>query len=364
MRVLFLPRYGRLAGSSRYMSYDYLPYYEKNGISCTIKPILDDVYLLRRQAIQRGEGEGVDDFFRHALHMLRLFITRFLYILKAGHFDVVVLEKDVVPYFPYLMDALLFRLNKRVIVMYDESTYSFYAKHPDRVIRALNKGKIDRIIQNAAHVIVWNSEMRVYVEKLNPNVTAVTTGIDLNRYEQKAFSFKDKNPIKIGWIGTPSGFAYLHMLDGVIKKIANNYPIELYVVSSEPYEVDGVPTINRRWSVETEVDHLQNMDIGVMPLPQSDWASGKSGCKMLQYMGVGLPVVVSPVGINNEVVEDGVNGFTAVSEDDWYRQLVRLIESPELRQQLGAKGREYVEKNNDQRIIAHRLLEVIQSVSS
>ena len=79
-----------------------------------------------------------------------------------------------------------------------------------------------------------------------------------------------------------------------------------------------------------------------MPLPDTEWTRGKCGFKGLTYMALGLPAVMSPVGVNTEIVEDGVNGFLAGSEDAWVEKLSMLIEQPALRTTLGAKGRETV----------------------
>ena len=94
------------------------------------------------------------------------------------------------------------------------------------------------------------------------------------------------------------------------------------------------------WSLETEVDLLANFDIGLMPLPDDPWTRGKGGYKLLQYGAVGLPVVASPVGVNREIVVDGVTGFLAESDTEWVDALARLIDDPDLRQTMGQAGRD------------------------
>ena len=97
------------------------------------------------------------------------------------------------------------------------------------------------------------------------------------------------------------------------------------------------------WSEDTEVDAIQSMDIGVMPLPDTPWARGKCGYKLIQYMACGLPVVASPVGVNKEILEHGVNGFLAESDAEWRTAIEALISDPDLRRRMGAAGRKKVE---------------------
>lgn len=343
------------------MTYDFIPYYEESGISCTVSPILDDVYVKHALLVSNQTNRmGTAKYLRYLVEQL---FVRLNHMLRARTFTVIVLEKDLVPYFPYSLEAILFAQNRRIIVHFDEATYDFYNSHPRRLIRIATHGKIERIMRRAAHVVAWNPEVASYALKLNPYVTEVTTGIDLRRYTSKTISQNTQVPVRIGWIGTPSGFTYLHELDVVFRRLSQSYPIELYVVSSQDFLLPGVPVVNRRWSVQTEVNDLHAMDIGIMPLPQTEWAAAKSGCKMLQYMGAGLPVVVSPVGINAQIVDNETNGFLAISHDDWYRQLATLIEDVALRRKFGEAGRSYVEKNNSQQLIADKLVAAMKEVA-
>jgi glycosyltransferase involved in cell wall biosynthesis len=96
------------------------------------------------------------------------------------------------------------------------------------------------------------------------------------------------------------------------------------------------------WSLEQEVDLLQDCDIGIMPLQDNEWARGKCGLKLLQYMAVGLPAIASPVGVNLDIVLDGANGFLASSEAEWRAKLIRLCNDEELRTKIGRAARQTV----------------------
>ena len=112
----------------------------------------------------------------------------------------------------------------------------------------------------------------------------------------------------------------------------------------------------------TELDDLSEIDIGIMPLPDEDWARGKCGLKALQYMALEIPTVCSPVGVNTEIIEDGVNGFLAKNEKEWIEKLSLLIENQELRGKTGCAGRKTVEERYSVKANASKYLDILQKV--
>jgi glycosyltransferase involved in cell wall biosynthesis len=130
-------------------------------------------------------------------------------------------------------------------------------------------------------------------------------------------------------------------------------------IAAEPHPLmDGLP-----WSEMTEVSQIQKMDVGIMPLADTPWARGKCGYKLIQYMACGLPVVASPVGVNSEIVEHGVNGFLADSEAEWREALVRLLRDPDLRRRMGAEGRRKVESEYSLQVWGPRVAKMMITVA-
>jgi glycosyltransferase involved in cell wall biosynthesis len=114
------------------------------------------------------------------------------------------------------------------------------------------------------------------------------------------------------------------------------------------------------WSLESERDHLSRFDLGIMPLPDNRWTRGKGGYKLLQYMALGLPSVASPVGVNQEIIADGVNGYLARDEGEWVGRLAELVADAEKRRALGATARQLAEERYSVRAATPRLLEILR----
>ncbi|MBA3634392.1 MAG: glycosyltransferase [Acidobacteria bacterium] len=142
------------------------------------------------------------------------------------------------------------------------------------------------------------------------------------------------------------------MLFPVLQKLARNYDFTLKIVGSgrDKIELDGVKIENLDWKLERELEDFQSLDIGLYPITvvgnaNEDWLVGKSGFKAIQYMAIGIPFVVSPVGVCAEIGIENETHFSAVTEEQWYNSLSILLELFKERQEMGKKGREYALKH-------------------
>ncbi|HVZ23082.1 MAG TPA: glycosyltransferase, partial [Vicinamibacterales bacterium] len=170
-------------------------------------------------------------------------------------------------------------------------------------------------------------------------------------------------PLVIGWIGTPTTAPYLKSLEPVFERLASRHPFEVRVSGSgAPLTFAGVTTTNERWSLEREVELFNTCDVGVYPLNDDEWEKGKCGFKAIQFMACGVPVVAAAVGVNREIIQDGVNGFLASTERDWAQKIGRLLGDAELRQRLGAAGRRTIEEKYSLAVNAPRLAALLRDV--
>jgi glycosyltransferase involved in cell wall biosynthesis len=164
----------------------------------------------------------------------------------------------------------------------------------------------------------------------------------------------------VGWSGSPTTVWHLELIKGALRRLAEKLPVEIRIVGAE-WQAPTLPVVLREWSPEREVSELRSFDIGVMPLFDDPFVRGKGAMKALLYMGVGVPVVASPVGITPSIIQDGCNGFLADSEDEWVEKLEKLARSAELRRRLGTAGRATVEREYSARVQVPRVVEALES---
>ena len=128
---------------------------------------------------------------------------------------------------------------------------------------------------------------------------------------------------RIGWTGSHSTLKYLDEIQPVLHKILQEYPtVEFIVIADRPPSLDVGSSVKFvPWNSETEIKDLLQFDIGIMPLPDDEWAKGKCGFKALQYMALELPAVASPVGVNSKIINHGVNGFLCNTPEEWEEAL-------------------------------------------
>jgi len=167
----------------------------------------------------------------------------------------------------------------------------------------------------------------------------------------------------IGWTGSHSSAQYLRIVEGALQELAKRRRFRFLVIGLPSYRVEGVDVECRPWRSDTEVEDLWPIDVGIMPLFDDPWARGKCAMKAIQYLGVGVPAVVSPVGANREVVTDGVCGFHAANERDWVGRLEDLLDHRELRQRMGTQGRQRVEAQYSAEVQAPRLGAILRGIA-
>ena len=99
-----------------------------------------------------------------------------------------------------------------------------------------------------------------------------------------------------------------------------------------------------------------------MPLVDGVWERGKCSYKMLSYMASGVPVVVSPVGMNADLLAEAQIGFSSQTDEEWVESLTALIDDDALARRMGTNGRVLAESTYSVDHIADRLGTLLRSV--
>jgi glycosyltransferase involved in cell wall biosynthesis len=234
----------------------------------------------------------------------------------------------------------------------------------DRELRT----KIEEICKLSAAVTCANSFLADFASQHCDNVHVLPTTLCTDEFHPPAFKKANQRPV-IGWIGTSGNLYYLRKLAPVFRQLAKHHDFVLRVICNDSPRGDlpDIPDANLEfviWQAEGEVERIQNLDIGIMPLDDDPWTRGKAGFKLIQYMACGLPIVWSPVGANPEVAgDDGDCGLAAADHAAWVTSLSRLLKDPELRSEMGARARRRAVKNFDRRAQAGKLASILRSVA-
>jgi glycosyltransferase involved in cell wall biosynthesis len=217
------------------------------------------------------------------------------------------------------------------------------------------------------HIICGNQFLAAEFSRWNPNITILPTPVDTSAFYPAADRGNERDPV-VGWMGLSSHYPDLYGVEHALAKLLRCHPEAiLRIVSDRPPKFQSLPASQVhyvRWTAENQVRLIQEMTIGIMPLNDSVVSRGKCSFKMLLYMACGVPVVVSPVGMNAEVLEKGNVGLGATSESDWVAQLNELLRNPERGFQMGRAGREVVLKNYSVEALVPQLAKILLDVAA
>ena len=224
------------------------------------------------------------------------------------------------------------------------------------------------IASRAALVVAGNAYLAEWFSRMCKEVQIIPTAVDVGRYQVKSqASFFEDRPFTIGWMGTSSNFPSLFALEPVIGEFLREHDAQFLVVSNRMPEWRMLPedrVCYVPWSQQIEETILGEMDVGIMPLAINDWSRGKCSFKMIQYMATGLPVVVTPVGLNAEILDFAEVGFGPTTDAEWHDAFLTMYQNRGLGYEMGQRGRKVVEERFEKRRVAAELATLFQKFSS
>jgi glycosyltransferase involved in cell wall biosynthesis len=362
LQVLFVTQYGPLAASSRTRVFNYLPFLGAQGIDCSVLTILPDRVIAGSLAlVSRRPLRKILYYLRAAW---RTWVCGVRVVRRAAGVDVLFIQKVI---FPAPVRWGLQRLATPVVYDFDDAIFTTEIRSGHWLARwkeARNARGLPAMLSLADYAVVENDYTGQYAGRFCPVLT-ITGPIDTGPYDNtEAVTRAADGSIVLGWIGSPSTVGYLDGIRAPLRALAARFScLRLLVIGAE-WSAAGVDVESRPWVLEREAADLAECDIGIMPVADDPWTRGKGGYKLLQYMAAGLPVVTDPVGINVELVTEGLNGYLAHGEKGWDEALQRLIEDADLRHRLGAAGRQLVGARYAQHVQQDRLLAMLHQVAA
>lgn len=360
--LLLLPYAWDTVPGQRYRIEQWVPHLERMGVTFE-----RDILLERDEVHRLFWGKSP---FSKAIMLSKAILKREWRLSSRKKADCIWLYRSSWPIGPAWSEKRLVRRGVPVILDFDDAIWVIKTSDTNRRWAWLKfANKTADISKIAAHVVVGNRFLAEYAGKFNANVTVVPPTVDLDVYDIAAvdrpdrYAYSSDRPFVIGWTGSHTTSTYLKVVEPALRILAQRHNILFRVIGDPTYRAEGFPYELVDWSAATEVQDLVPLDAGIMPLLDYDWARGKCGMKAIQYMALGIPSVVSPVGFNTELIQHDENGLLADTVDDWVTSLERLILDHELRSRLGAAGRRTVESGFCATSQAPRIFEVFRTAS-
>jgi glycosyltransferase involved in cell wall biosynthesis len=345
LRVLTLCAHPVEAAATRFRVKQFVQPLQGRGVDLTIRPFLTSDQF--RSLYRSG------DLAAKAAQMVLSTVRRFGDVLTAGKFDVVFVQREAMILGPGVIEWLLIKVRGLPLVLdLDDATYVRYISPTYGRLGSYFKffGKTDKLIRRAAVVTCGNRFIAEYVESRGTRAVVVPTVVDLDEFKPTPAHHGTADPV-IGWIGTHSTFPFLKSIFPVLQRLGKQHKFKLRIVGAgrENVRLDDVDVENLDWQMDREPADFASLDIGLYPITTSasaneEWIKGKSGFKAVQYLSVGVPFVMSPVGVCAEIGEPGVTHFNAVTDEDWYNSLNTLLSDKDLRTRMGAAGRKLAER--------------------
>jgi glycosyltransferase involved in cell wall biosynthesis len=321
--------------SQRFRFEQYLPYLKEKGFECNHFFLLDE----KADKIFYSHGKIISKLFLAIKSAQKLFKLT----LQANDYDFIFIQRECFMLGTSYFEKRFSKSKAKLIYDFDDSIWLLDVSNANKAFAWLkNPDKTSKIITLSDIVVAGNSYLAAYAKQFNQNIKLIPTTVDTDLYFRKKSNQGDK--ICIGWSGSLTTIKHFETAIPVLKKLKSKYGDKLIikVMGDENYTNNDLGINGIKWSSETELEELSTFDIGIMPLPNDQWAKGKCGLKGLLYMSIEIPTIMSPVGVNTEIINDGENGFLATSDEEWINKLSALIESKTLREKIGKAGRDTV----------------------
>jgi glycosyltransferase involved in cell wall biosynthesis len=325
------------APSQRFRFEQYFYFLEANDFEIEIYPFIN------QSTWKTLYGEG--KVFKKAWGILMSFVRRFALLSKLHKADFIFIHREAAHIGPPIFEWIIAKvLRRKYVYDFDDAIWlPNYSESNAKFHRLKAYWKVRYCMKWASQITAGNAYLADYARQFNPNVQIVPTTIDTVNHHY-IMTDHQSHELTIGWTGTHTTMHYLDELVPVLKRLEQKYAFTFLVISNQSNDYDLRSLRFVKWNKETEIEDLAKINIGVMPLKKDIWSEGKCGFKGLQYMALEIPTIMSPVGVNSTIVQNGINGFLVETQEEWYEVLEKLILDRSLRIQIGKAGKRRIDE--------------------
>lgn len=322
--------------SQRYRFEQYFNFLTHNGYQCELS------YIITEEDDQLFYSPG--NIFNKLLIVFKSTVKRLNDLKRANSFDIVFIQREALMLGTTFFEKQFGKSKAKLVFDFDDSIWLMDTSSANKKWEWMKSTKkTEKIISYSSLVFAGNNYLGNYAKQFNKQVKIIPTTID-TEFHKRITPYTNNHKICIGWSGSITTIKHFEQAIPFLKKIKQKYGEKVYfkVMGDSSYKNKELDIIGISWSIDNEVPIISTFDIGIMPLPNDQWVKGKCGLKGLSYMALEVPTIMSRIGVNTEIIEDGVNGFLADTEEEWMNKISQLIDSFELRKKLGENARKTV----------------------
>jgi glycosyltransferase involved in cell wall biosynthesis len=325
------------APNQRFRFEQYLSFLKDNGFDCEVSYLLD----AKADAVFYKPGHWIKKLFI----LVNAIKIRLADVRKAKQYHLIFICREAFLIGTTYFERKLVQSGVPTVFDFDDAIWNLDVSEGNRKLAWLkNPAKTSIIIKQVKHVIAGNQYLADYAKQFNKQVSIIPTTLDTDYHKQSESAKLIDKPVCIGWTGSLTTVKHFRLAEPVLLRIKEKYKdnVTFKVIGDANYVNNELGIKGIAWTFHKEIEDLHDIDIGIMPLPNDEWAKGKCGFKGLTYMSMGAPAVMAPVGINNEIITHGENGFLANTENEWFDALCYLIDNPKERQRMGQNARQTI----------------------
>ncbi len=358
-KILIICPYPEGVAATQRLKYEqYFDLWREDGFEITISPF----FSLMTWKILYEEGH----ILKKIIGTIEGYFKRFFDIFRLRSFDKVYICMWVTPLFDNFIEKLFLLMAPNVIYDFDDAIHTEEDPSSKNSLRRFfkSKKKVNLLIEKSSHIITSSPYILEYCQNKNKfhNATYIPCSLDETRFLPNV-SNKEKKKITLGWTGTFSSKPYLDSIKDILRITCSKMNLKLVLITNFEYFIPDIDLEVIQWREETEIEDLHRIDIGLYPIIPSNWALGKGGLKVLQYMSIGIPSISTNFGTATDIVSNGSDGFLVDSSDEWMEKIALLANDNNLRKDMGIYGRKKIIEHYSVSAVSKLYLSVLNQSS-